>query len=225
MKILIVDNNINPADRGASDLRKFALKIPGATVVVRRGPENDLPKNLEGFDRILISGSKTSILDTSEWTQKLEGLVKKVLSLRKPLLGVCYGHQIIARAIGGISSVRVGSTPEYGWTQIERTAHAPLFNGLPDRFWSFSAHREEVSVLPQGLRAFAKSDVCAIQAFEVEGHPAYGIQFHPEWDLEAGEKTLAERKKKGEPSLHPGEGKKLFDPKIGEIVYGNFFSL
>jgi GMP synthase-like glutamine amidotransferase len=127
--------------------------------------------------------------------------------------------------LGGLSAVRVGAL-EYGWTEIERTQNSPLFSGLPDRFYSFSAHCEEVSVLPKGLRAFAKSSICAVQAFEAEGgYPVFGIQFHPEKDLDSGEKTLAERKKKGEPSLHLGEGKKLFDSKIGEVLYRNFFSL
>ena len=136
-------------------------------MTVRRGPHDDLPTSMRGFDRMVISGSRTSCLDDFPWVGKLEKLIREGVDLGTPVLGVCYGHQVLARAMGdGRKSVRRGSVPEFGWTEIRRTADSPLFTGLPQTFHSFSSHFEEVADLPKGFRKLAESRDCAIQAMQ-----------------------------------------------------------
>lgn len=227
MRILIIDNNMDEDSWGASDLRRYAVRHPGTTVYVRRGPHDDLPQDLSRVDKIVLSGSRTSCLEEAPWISRLDALVKKALNENKPLLGVCYGHQVLNRVVGGKELMRVGETPEFGWTKIEQVEDSPLFAGLGKSFYTFSSHFEEVASLPKGMKLLARSKDCAIQACQLENRPVFGIQFHPERDLDGAEKTFADRRKKGTPKvlLHPKDSHKLYDPKVGKTIFDNFFKL
>ncbi len=222
MRILIIDNNIDLDSWGSKNLRKFAAQAPRATVYVRRGPEDDLPQNVKYFDRLIVSGSKTSALENATWISHEENFIKSFLNEGKPFLGVCYGHQILSRALGGIDFVRKSAVPELGWTEIEQTTPSKLFEGLPRKFYSFSIHKDEVSSLPPGTKSLAKSKDCEIQAFQLEGRPVFGIQFHPEKGLEDAVKILAQFEKKDDSKKGP---KNPFDPKVGQTIFGNFLKL
>ncbi|OFZ53683.1 MAG: hypothetical protein A2428_17330 [Bdellovibrionales bacterium RIFOXYC1_FULL_54_43] len=227
MRLLIIDNNIDPDSWGARNLRRYLRLVPEATAYVRRAPHDDLPRDPRNFDRVIISGSKTSALDDAPWISRLHDFIQRTLDLRKPLLGVCYGHQSLARVIGGKAHVRRAAEAEFGWTTIEITEPSPLMEGLPQSFYSFSSHFDEVGELPKGLKRLARSESCEVQAFQVEKYPAFGIQFHPEKDLASAEATLAERKRLGIPDrlLYPNKGKELYNSRIGDTIFGNFFKL
>ncbi len=227
MRILVIDNNIDPKCWGAADLTRFARKAPGATVYVRRAPDGDLPESVHRFDRIVISGSKTSALDGSPWVGRLEALIREAIDAGKPVLGVCYGHQMLARALGGEDHVRRAALGEIGWTRIEMTAESRLFRGLPRVFHSFSSHFDEVARLPQGMKLVARSERCGIQACELEGRPVFGIQFHPEKELSETPATFENHRKQGHSHLllNEDEGKRLYDPGVGETIFRNFFEL
>src|SRR4051794_27909940 len=101
MRILIIDNNIDPDAWGSSDLRRMASLAQGATVHTRRAPHGDLPANPAAYDRVLVSGSKTSCLDSAPWVESLHEFIRRTLDLGRPFLGVCYGHQSLIRSLGG----------------------------------------------------------------------------------------------------------------------------
>jgi GMP synthase-like glutamine amidotransferase len=225
MRVLIIDNNMLPRWWGAEDLRKFAVEN-GATAFVRRAPHGDLPSDLRAYDKIVISGSKASCLEQSEWVTKLDDLIRKAVNEGKAILGICYGHQSIVRALGGVTHLRKAAQPEYGWTRIDRLAPSKLFEGLDDTFHSFSSHFEEVMSLPAGFKLLAKSAHCSVQGFEFGDKRVFGIQFHPERDLEDANESLAEQRKKGYGKilLNPEEGHRLYNPKIGQRIFSNFFS-
>jgi GMP synthase (glutamine-hydrolysing) len=175
---------------------------------------------------VVISGSRTSIFEEAPWIAHLDETIRRLVDLGKPVLGVCYGHQALNRALGGKQTLRKATAPEFGWTRIETTAPSPLFQGLPQAFYSFSAHFEEVGEVAPGMVLFARSEACSVQACQLGTRPIFGIQFHPEKDLADATRSLAERKRIGEPKLllHPADGPKLYDPKIGETVFRNLFS-
>ncbi len=228
MKILIVDNNIDQNCWGASDLRQLALaSAPGSTVYVRRAPHGDLPKNADGYDRVIVSGSKTSALEDAPWIDALLEFIRRTVDQRKPLLGVCYGHQSLVRALGGKQTVRKAEEAEIGWTQIEVLEDDPLLKGIPKSFYSFNAHYDEVATLPGALKRLARSSACELQAVRVRELPAFGIQFHPEKDAADAKKTFAETLKKSarQALLHPKESEKLYDPAIGKTLFTNFLAL
>jgi GMP synthase-like glutamine amidotransferase len=231
VKILIIDNTIDPSSWGAEDIRRCAReallsRFPAnsATISVRRAPERDLPASPRGFDRIILSGSKTSALEDGDWISELHEFVQKTLAVKIPFLGVCYGHQVLSRVLGGKESCRKSKTPEYGWSKIEvlqgSALSSGLLKGLPKTFYSFSAHCEEVAELPSALKNLASSESCRIQACQLGDQPVYGIQFHPERDAEGAIRSFKEKSKVG--LLHPGRSKELYNPAVGQTIFGNF---
>ena len=227
MKILVIDNNIDRDSWGAASIVRFAREVSGATVTVRRAPEQDLPADPLAFDRVVVSGSKTTATDDAPWIEKLSVFMRNLLDAGRPLLGVCYGHQMLARTLGGKQVVHQAAAPEFGWSRIETIAPSVLMAGLPEVFYSYSSHFDEVIELPPGTKLLARSEACSIQAFQAEGRPVFGIQFHPERNLAEAKQSLAQRKKLGVPKvlLHPDKSDKLFDPKVGETIFRNFFTL
>jgi GMP synthase-like glutamine amidotransferase len=227
MKILIIDNNIVKDSWGCENLRQFARKVPGATVAVRRAPQDDLPASPRDFDRIVVSGSLTGAVDDAPWIDHLLEFIRRAVEAKKPYLGVCYGHQMLARALGGKAAVRRAARAEFGWTRIIVKGKSPILNGLPSEFYSFSSHQDEVAAVPAGARVVAESDRCAVQSFLMEDAPAFGIQFHPEKLLPECERAFVNWKKDFKPrdTLQPTRGKSLYEPKIGETIFRNFFEL
>jgi GMP synthase (glutamine-hydrolysing) len=224
MKVLIIDNTLDRDSWGSRELKRFVTASGDRTAFVRRGPSGDLPASIKGYDRVIISGSRSSCLEDSPWVSDLDRLLREAVSLGKPTLGVCYGHQALNRAIGGFKRLRKAPIGEFGWTEIEVLERAPLFAGLPDRFWSFSSHYEEVFDLPKGMRLLARSADCAVQACRYEDLPIYGIQFHPEKNLDDTKRSIAAWRKdhRKDQIRHPNRGDRLYDAKVGETIFSNF---
>jgi GMP synthase (glutamine-hydrolysing) len=227
MRVLIIDNTIDPSSWGSYELVKYGKLIPGATLHVRRAPHDDLPASPEGWDRVIVSGSKTSAMEDAPWIERLLGFIRRTVDMKKPYLGVCYGHQSLVRALGGRDRVRLAAQNEHGWTKIRLLEDSALMQGLKREFYSYSSHYDEVFSLPQGFKKIASSEDCEIQACQVDGLPVFGIQFHPEKTAEDAKKALEEHRKKGTPKrlLNPNKTDQLYQPEIGETIFGNFFRL
>lgn len=129
------------------------------------------------YDGVVITGSQTAVYDDHDWIDRTTEWFRSVHEAGVPTLGICWGHQFIAQALGG----RVVDAGEYelGYREIERAADDPLFAGLPERFTSFETHSDEVAELPPGATELARNEF-TIQAFRVDD--AWGVQFHPEYD-------------------------------------------
>ncbi|MFL5814542.1 MAG: type 1 glutamine amidotransferase [Bdellovibrionia bacterium] len=227
MKVLIIDNTIDPISWGSYELVKYGKLAPGATLHVRRAPHDDLPESPAGWDRIIVSGSRTSAMEDAPWIERLLEFIRRAVDMKKPYLGVCYGHQSLVRALGGKERVRLADRNEHGWSKIRLLEDSALTQGLSQEFYSYSSHYDEVSSLPQGMRKLASSEDCEIQACQLDKLPIFGIQFHPEKTAEDAKKSLGEHKKNGKPKylLHPNDTDKLYRPEIGETIFGNFFKL
>jgi GMP synthase (glutamine-hydrolysing) len=134
---------------------------------------------------VVITGSHDMVTERQPWSERaaawLPGLVERGI----PTLGICYGHQLLAHALGG----EVGDNPngrEFGTVTVELTAEAagdPLLGGLPARLSVQVCHTQSALTLPAGARRLAHGDRDANQAFVV-GEAAWGVQFHPEFDAE-----------------------------------------
>lgn len=230
MQILIIDNNIDPDSWGATELCTMARIKKGATIRVRRAPAHDLPSNLDKVDRIILSGSKTGALDEAPWIDELDDFVREAVHRSKPILGVCYGHQSLARALGSRKHVRNAQHGEFGWGKIELTSTgliSPLMRNMPPAFHTFQWHNDEVCELVEGMQLLASSEICPIQAFQLEGKPIFGVQFHPERGLAGAERSLARkhRDNPNAPFVNDMLGKKLFDAKVGETLFRNFLTM
>jgi GMP synthase-like glutamine amidotransferase len=132
------------------------------------------------FDAVMVFGGAMHAdqEDRHPWLVDEDAFICDLLERRVPLLGVCLGAQLLAKAAG--ARVYPASEPEVGWVDVERTADAaedPLLSGLPARFSAFQWHLYAFDV-PVGASELARSRVCS-QAFRL-GDAAWGVQFHPE---------------------------------------------
>ena len=138
---------------------------------------------LSGVAGIVVTGSASMVTERSEWMEQSAAWLRRAVAQQVPLLGICFGHQLLAHALGG----EVGYNPrgvEVGTATICLTPEAhrdPLFEGLPEQFPVQLSHRQSVLRLPDGARLLASSDRDPHQAFAVAAG-AWGIQFHPEFD-------------------------------------------
>ena len=224
VRVLIIDCNIDLDSWGSADLVHLVKAQGDAAVWVRRAPQGDLPLRLETFDRIIVSGSKTGAADEAPWIEALLQLIRRAVELRIPFLGVCFGHQMLVRAFGGLESVRRAENPEFGWVEVKMKAISPLFGGLPPLFHSFAAHFDEACKLPPEFKVIAHSNDCAVQACQFQNLPVYGIQFHPEKTLLGAEKILSEKDKTKEPPIliNRDQGTLLYREEVAHRIFGNF---
>jgi GMP synthase (glutamine-hydrolysing) len=123
---------------------------------------------------IVLSGGPASV-----YTEGAPALDEQVLEAGVPVLGICYGFQLMAAALGGTVE-RTGSA-EYGGTSLEVTAaDTALFDGLPARLSVWMSHGDAVTAAPPGFRITARTDSTPVAAFEDRGRRLAGVQFHPE---------------------------------------------
>lgn len=127
-------------------------------------------KNPKG---IIFTGGPNSVY--GEDTPKVD---KAVLELGIPVLGICYGHQLITHLMGG--KVESATTREYGKTEINLTATATIFNGLDEKNICWMSHTDYVSEVPSGFEITATTDQCPVAAMAHTEANIYGVQFHPE---------------------------------------------
>jgi GMP synthase-like glutamine amidotransferase len=147
---------------------------------------------LEAYDAAIVFGGSMHADEEEKhpWLRDEELLLRRFLAARKPVLGVCLGGQLVAKAAG--AWVGRASEPEIGWHEVELTAAAasdPLFARLPRRFVALQWHYYAFAV-PEGAVEVARSPVCS-QAFRL-GELAWGVQFHPEVTLTMVEQWLEE---------------------------------
>ena len=101
-----------------------------------------------------------------------------VLTPPVPVLGVCYGMQLLARESGG--DVRPAPRRSYGPAEFRHNGSGRLFAGVPERFRAWASHGDLVQALPAGFRRTGGTGQARIAAFENDGRRLYGVQFHPE---------------------------------------------
>lgn len=226
-KILLIDNTFDPP-HGSPEIRQHlereAKNFGPIEVVAVRAPEKQIPKDLSTFDGAVLSGSKTRIDEDEEWIQLEMDAIRSLHQKKVPTFGICYGEQLIAKTLAGAKYTGVAKTSEHGWAEIETVAPSVLFEGLPNQFYSFEYHNDEVYALPERFRITAKNSRCAVQAFDVLDAPMWGVQFHPERGLEAGNKGLDKRLAADPsfPALNRNQSDKLFSEKVARTIFSNF---
>ena len=134
---------------------------------------------------IVVTGSHAMVTERRPWSERLAAWLGEAVSRDVPVLGICYGHQLLGHALGGTVGNHSGGG-EFGTVDIEllpETAADPLFAGLPTVFPAQVFHRQAVLELPPKARPLASSKDEPHQAVRYAPR-AWGVQFHPEFDAE-----------------------------------------
>lgn len=134
---------------------------------------SDTPAGVLGARRgIIISGGPASVYEAGS-----PDIDPGILAANVPVLGICYGHQLIAHHLGG--NVEKGDRGEYGVARLELTAPDPLWQGVcSSQVWM--NHRDSVSAAPQGFEVIGSTETSGIAAMSNVRRGIFGIQFHPE---------------------------------------------
>lgn len=143
-------------------------------------------------DYVVLSG-RFSPRELSEGDTEYRILLDFIRSNPAPLLGICAGFHLTARAFGSQIIPMSDSAGEFGYTEITVQHDHPLLQGLGERFPCMQMHSYTVSAVPDGFTLLASTEKCPVQMIAHNERPIVGMQFHPELQNEAhrdGERLL-----------------------------------
>ena len=168
------------------DFDRWVAETPGKkrrdfrTVAIEHGEPFPLLPSAKGF---IITGSHAMVTDELGWSVALEKYIRRIVSDNIPLLGICYGHQLIAKALGGKSDYNpkgkeIGTV---GIRTLDRAGGDPLLTDLPKTFCAYVTHAQSVLKLPPRAEVLAKNAHDAHQIVRFAPR-CWGVQIHPEFN-------------------------------------------
>ncbi len=134
-------------------------------------------KGMSGLKGVILSGGPSSVYDPQAPQMDKELLNYYVMN-QIPVLGLCYGHQMIAQLIGGV--VKNEDNKEFGKTNLRVSISRNILEGLKPEEVVWMSHGDQVESLPDGYDIYANTPNCPIAAYGNEAKKLYGLQFHPE---------------------------------------------
>ena len=180
MAVLLINNYVREADRKIKRYLEALKALTDERIDVMRfcdvKPDMELPKDVKA---IILSGSE-AYLSRLEDRLFFEDLLAFIRKANTPLLGICFGHQLIALAFGAevVSMRQTLKEPKEVVVEEPDEIFSSWRRG--DKLLVAEWHSDEVAKLPEGFVRLASSDYCAIEAMKHVERPVYGVQFHPE---------------------------------------------
>lgn len=160
-------------------LRAHAPEVALDIYDVQKG---DYPPDLDTCDGYVCNGSAASVYDDETWIRHLEAFVRRLYREKRKLVGICFGQQVMAQALGG----RVTQSDQ-GWGVGVKTADVvrrrPWMNPAADSFRLLVSHQDQIVELPAGGEVLAENAHCSISMFQA-GESFLGIQGHPDFTKE-----------------------------------------
>ncbi|MDX2190095.1 MAG: glutamine-hydrolyzing GMP synthase [Bacteroidota bacterium] len=161
-------------DFGSQYTQLIARRVRELNIYCEIYPFNKIPDNIEGIKGVILSGSPCSVRDASSPNPDLSSL-RSVL----PILGVCYGAQLLAFQNGG--SVVASKTREYGRAKLSVVNNtSELLRGIDEESQVWMSHGDTITNIPSDFEIIAGTETVPIAAFKIKGEQTFGIQFHPE---------------------------------------------
>jgi GMP synthase (glutamine-hydrolysing) len=151
--------------------------LPFVDIDIRAGGVLPNPRTFAG---VVVTGSASSVTDREEWVVEGEAYLRRVVDERVPVFGICFGHQMLGQALGGLVE-RNPRGREIGTVEFRVVAPDPIFAGARAPFLANATHVDSVTKLPPGATVLAITDRepnAAVRFTET----AWGVQFHPEMD-------------------------------------------
>ena len=187
-KLLIIKTGdtfpeIKTVDGDFEDMFVSSLEGINVTITVYDARDQLPLPELNDYSAVIITGSHSMVTDCEPWSERLLPYIKEMLATRTPTLGVCYGHQIIAKALGGKIDFHPEG-PQAGSTEITLTDAGKadrLLGESPETFKVNAGNSQRISKLPNEAIVLAGNDFEPHQAVKF-GEAMWGLQFHPEFN-------------------------------------------
>ncbi len=176
MRTLIIDN-YSPNSPQIENLYNIIKDISVHTVEVQSYLALSDIDSIKIYDVIILSGSQSKLAH-SEVLQSYSAEIAIIKDLNKPVLGICFGHQLISVAYG--ENVLSMDKVIDGYFMVRRLNDDKIFDNLGEKFLVRESHEEEVENVPFNFILLANSPNCRIEAIKHPILPIYGVQFHPE---------------------------------------------
>ena len=160
-------------------------------ITTYRCDEGQMPDSTRDQDGWLCSPSRLSVYDDIAWLRDVEQLLRDIVSTEAPYVGICFGHQLMAQALGAVVQ-----KAEYGWgigsKQYDIHLAEPWMTPAATQIRLAASHQDQVMSLPDQAELLASSDYCAIGGMKI-GERAWTLQVHPEFSSELASSLLATR--------------------------------
>lgn len=183
---------------------------PSIRLSVWRCLEGELPDDVAACDGWLTTGSQFGVNDGLDWVEGLCGFVRQVHAAQRPLVGICFGHQLIAKALGGRVEQHArgwGVGLSFNRVREQRPWMQPPQPGLD----LVVSHQDQVAELPEGAQVLADSSFCAYYLLEVGS--CLGVQGHPEFSPGYSRDLMQLRRERiGEHRVREGEASLSVEP-------------
>lgn len=143
-------------------------------------PAGESPPDVDGLEAILITGSSAGVYEAFDWIAPLEDFVRAAHEKKVPMVGVCFGHQLIAQALGGV--VRKS---EKGWGLGRHVYDVAPGNGIVEgeRIALAASHQDQVIAPPAGAKTILSSDFAQHAGLLYSGGTTFSVQPHPEFSV------------------------------------------
>ena len=157
--------------------------------IIKKAYENDFDSDIKA-DAFILTGSKYSVYNKSPWIEELKKHVKKLIHENNYILGICFGHQILADCLGAeVIKNKLGwELGSYKINLSEKGLQSKLFNGFSKQEIVYESHQDTVINIPSNLDILASSKK-SNQSFSYNDK-IYGVQFHPEFSKEVTRKLM-----------------------------------
>lgn len=177
-RLLILDGSIRRAVY--RPVLQWSRAVGATDVTSVHLPSGEEVPSLEDYSHVLLTGSEASILDPKDWFEREADAVREVAGSGMPILGSCFGHQMLVHALSGANYIVRANPAEVGWIGVEQYVQDCLFRDLPNPWHAFAFHLDEVIDPPAPWRVLARSRQCAVHVIRYGDAPIWGIQAHPE---------------------------------------------
>ncbi|WP_394392668.1 glutamine amidotransferase-related protein [Shewanella woodyi] len=159
---------------------------------VFRVMDGHYPSSVDDCDAYITTGSRFGVNDDEPWVVQFQHYIAKLFASKKKLIGICFGHQMMVKALGG----EVVKSPK-GWgvgvATSMVTQQKPWMNGLSSEISLVVSHQDQVVELPEGTEIIAASDFCPFYMIQVNDH-FLGVQGHPEFSKQYSQDLMYARR-------------------------------